>query len=103
MQGKSQGRQALMWMKAEPAKGPHSCPAGLAAPLAGSVQLSAQHQGKDYPSLAEARPRQREQRSRPLSLQSQGSAALPDPRVLSPVPRELLVRAGVKDTALAKK
>ena len=50
-----------MWMKTEPTKCPHSCPARLTAPLAGSVQLSAQCQGKYHPSLAQARPRQRKQ------------------------------------------
>lgn len=50
-----------MWMKAEPIENVPtvSCPAGLTAPLAGSVQL-AQRQGKHYPSLAWARPTQRE-------------------------------------------
>lgn len=46
-----------MWMKAEPTECPHSCPAGLTTPLAGSVQPSAQCQGKYYPSLVETRPK----------------------------------------------
>lgn len=71
MWGSSWGKETLMWMKAEPTKCPRSCPAGLTAPLAGSVQLSAQRQRKPYPSLAQARLRQRKQWT-PLSLQRQG-------------------------------
>lgn len=46
------GRLALMWTKAEPTKGPHSCPAGPTAPPVDLVQ----HQGRCEP-LHRARPR----------------------------------------------
>lgn len=62
-----------MWMKAELTECPHSSPAGLTAPLAGSAQLSAQRQGKYYPSLQRPGPHK-------------GSSGDPSPTP-SPVPR----------------
>lgn len=89
-----------MWMKAKPTKCPHSGPAGLTAPLAGSVQLSAQCQGKCYPSLAEARSRQRKQgRPSPSGDRTEPLSPIPESCRQNQGTGRSRMDAGIMDTA----
>lgn len=88
-----------MWMKAEPTKCPHRGSAGLTAPQAVSVQLSAHCQGKCYPSLAEARARQRKQgRPSPSRVRAEPLYSTPKPCYQNQGTGRPRLDAGIKDT-----